>query len=108
MSSIATPHLCPASGEMLEQHVETEMKGSFRELSLALAGVLAATTAVTAVATAAPDSEQLELSAHPHAWSDRIKDLDGNGEKPSHTFAAERPPALRNGPGPLHNDIVKL
>ena len=59
---------------------------------------------LTGTATAAPDSEQLEFSAHPHALLDRIKDLDGNGNG---TFAPDRPSALRIG-GPLHNDIVKL
>ena len=85
------------------------MQRSFRNLGWALVGALMATGTLTGGATAAPDSEPLELSAHPNAWSDRIKDLDGNGEKVSeHTFAPERPRALRNGPGPLHNNIVKL
>jgi hypothetical protein len=62
---------------MLEQHVETEMKRSLRELSWGLAGALIATGALTGEVTAAPDSERLELRADPDAWEKRIDGLQG-------------------------------
>jgi hypothetical protein len=75
---------------MSERRVETEMKKSLERLSWGLAGALIATGTLTGQATAAPDSEQFELRAHPGdpgAWAERIEGLESDWHLENDTVA---------------------
>jgi hypothetical protein len=55
-----------------------KMQTSFRNFGWGLAGALMATGALTGGAMAAPESEQFELRADPHAFAEQIKCLEGD------------------------------